>query len=616
MITTLWNNKIIYARRNYAKLFIIELNNGNPLTFTGEFVNGIHYFASGDIYNVGNNTIVPQTSPDITIRYIGTGNADGELDLDMKTLMIEYPVVAPATVQLDVPFNVTGSYVLLDGKIYVKASASGVPAVKVSTGDFVQCSGGTFSIPITLPSATFSVNSVVTISCHDYEEFGLNRSTTTDVVATITVDAMTKTPLDTNFTVSGTSNGSNVKIEGQKEDNSWVTLVASLAVNAGVYSKSDVQLTTVDGFVANGTFAIRVSDVDNPNGYAVSDIVTIATITLTTIDSITAGTAKTIGGNTNGAGGAVWTKLSGGNWVEELAGISVDAEAKTWTYDLTIATTGTYDIMVVDSGDASALALQENVTVASAFNLVSNRLYSTTHITDITRLTGPMALDTVAGVKNVMSSPNMGVPIYYAGGLVEGGLSSYLTGFGGNSATVGIIEGNYIFGMDYNSGNLVRITTSNSGLTTIYTTNWGYAQSLGCTCDDTYYYIINETSRIIYRIIRSNSTLDANWSLDVSAKFNAGGFFGTGYTNYTLTQFMGHITIMAYKGTYNDLAVLTYNLSDSSLTQEIKLTYPTNMDSNTIFGGHYNPTTKRLTACISDESRAVHIFVWKTADDV
>lgn len=67
--------------------------------------------------------------------------------------------------------------------------------------------------------------------------------------------------LDKNFTVSGTSNCANVKIEASADGTTWVTLAASVAVSSGAFSKSDCQLPSAD-FDPNDEVTIRVSDVD------------------------------------------------------------------------------------------------------------------------------------------------------------------------------------------------------------------------------------------------------------------------------------------------------------------------------------------------------------------
>lgn len=170
--------------------------------------------------------------------------------------------------------------------------------------------------------------------------------------------------LDTNFTVSGTSNCANVKIEASADGTTWVELEDSLAVTAGAFSKADCQLSS-DDFDVNDTITLRVSDVDSVSNPDTVTIGTIATITMNAITDVTATVAKTISGFTNGASVNIYYKLhSAGSWTLAGAG-TVDTGAKTWSYSLTIATAGTYDIKVVDGTDADAYAQQDDVSVAS-----------------------------------------------------------------------------------------------------------------------------------------------------------------------------------------------------------------------------------------------------------
>ena len=247
------------ASRRVNKIITIDsLNNGDPFYFVGEFLEGVHYFFS--------------SAPDITTWYAGLGNADGDIDLDIKQLHI-YDVVSPNNVQLDVEFNVTGNYVLLSGKIVVRAY-NGVSWIKVSTGDYVQCADGTFTIPVTLPSASFAVNTNVTIGCFDYETYGLNGTDTSDIIATVTMDIPELTA-GTEGTITGTSNGSVVDVYSRvsspkgewelsdgdvavDESGNW-TATGTIAT-AGTRDFVAVDTTDSDGFV-------QVDDVVVASGY-------------------------------------------------------------------------------------------------------------------------------------------------------------------------------------------------------------------------------------------------------------------------------------------------------------------------------------------------------------
>lgn len=251
--------------KSKKSVIINSLNNGLPFYFIGEFTEGTHYFFTND------GRIVPASDPDITTWYAGVGNADGDIDEDIKQLRI-YDVDSPVNVQLDVAFNVSGLYVLLAGRIVIEGW-NGTAWVKIHPGDYITCLNGDFDETVTIATADgFSVNSVVTIRVRDYETYGLNGSDTSNIISTVTLNA---------------------------------------------------------------------------------------------ISDVTATVAKTIGGTTNGASVNIYYKLhSAGIWTLAGAG-TVDTGADTWTYSLTIATAGTYDIKVTDGTDADGFALQENVVVAS-----------------------------------------------------------------------------------------------------------------------------------------------------------------------------------------------------------------------------------------------------------
>jgi len=242
------------ASRRVNKIITIDsLNNGDPFYFVGEFLEGVHYFFS--------------SAPDITTWYAGLGNADGDIDLDIKQLHI-YDVVSPNNVQLDVEFNVTGNYVLLSGKIVVDAY-NGSSWIKISTGDYVQCADGSFIIPVILPSASFGVNSVVTIRVRDYETYGLNGSDSTDVIATVTINTPTLTA-GTEGNVTGTSNGAEVDVyyRVSSPEGAWEVFEEGVAVSGGNWSAT--------GTIADaGTYDFIAEDTTDRDGSAQVDDVEI-----------------------------------------------------------------------------------------------------------------------------------------------------------------------------------------------------------------------------------------------------------------------------------------------------------------------------------------------------
>jgi len=269
----------------FKRLLIDSLNNGDPFYFLGEFTEGVHYFFSS-----AGDKIVPASDPDITPWYAGIGNADGDIDEDIRQLKI-YDVDSPANVQLDVEFNVTGNYVLLSGKIVVRAY-NGVSWIKVSTGDYVQCADGTFTIPVTLPSASFAVNTNVTIGCFDYETYDLNGTDTSDIIATVTMDIPELTA-GTEGTITGTSNGSVVDVYSRvsSPEGEWALFDGTVAVD-------ETGNWTATGTIATAeTYDFRAVDTTDPDGFVqVEDVVvaSASTAKLTMNCTCTASTPTSI----------------------------------------------------------------------------------------------------------------------------------------------------------------------------------------------------------------------------------------------------------------------------------------------------------------------------------
>lgn len=160
-----------------GNVIIDSINNGLPLTYEGLFEDGMWYFADSTGLKV-----VDKDDPDVSIWFIGTGNADGDIDLDIKELKI-YNVSVPATTTLDTAFNITGDYVLLGEKIVIEAF-NGVAWIKLHVGDYIDVTLGSFTESVTLASADgFLVLNTYEIRVRDYEEFATSDSTTIDTVA-------------------------------------------------------------------------------------------------------------------------------------------------------------------------------------------------------------------------------------------------------------------------------------------------------------------------------------------------------------------------------------------------------------------------------------------------
>lgn len=248
----------------FKRLTIDSLNNGLPFYFIGEFTEGVHYFFTND------GRIVPASDPDITTWYCGIGNADGDIDEDIKQLRI-YDVDSPANVQLDVAFNVSGLYVLLAGRIVIEAW-NGTAWVKIHPGDYITCLNGDFDETVTIATADgFSVNSVVTIRVRDYETYGLNGSDTSNIISTVTLNAISDVTATVAKTIGGTTNGASVNIYYKLHSAGSWTLAGAGTVDtgAGTWTYS-ITIPTAD------TYDIKVVDSNDSAGFALQENVTVA----------------------------------------------------------------------------------------------------------------------------------------------------------------------------------------------------------------------------------------------------------------------------------------------------------------------------------------------------
>jgi hypothetical protein len=84
------------------------------------------------------------------------------------------------------------------------------------------------------------------------------------------------------------------------------------------------------------------------------------------IEDMVAGVAKTIGGNTNGA--TIEVLVDG----SKVGDATVDTEAGTWSYSLTVEDAGEVDVKSQDGTDPDGYALQEGVVVASAVTVIDD----------------------------------------------------------------------------------------------------------------------------------------------------------------------------------------------------------------------------------------------------
>lgn len=158
------------------QIVIDSINGGLPLTYEGLFEDGMWYFA-----DTTGTKVVDQNDPDRSEWFIGTGNADGDIDLDIKMLAIT-DVVIPETVQLGVAFDVSGNYVMLEPRIVIEAF-DGVTWKKIHAGDYIEVADGSFTESVTIKNADgFIANMVVDVRVRSYDGYALNGSDSADIV--------------------------------------------------------------------------------------------------------------------------------------------------------------------------------------------------------------------------------------------------------------------------------------------------------------------------------------------------------------------------------------------------------------------------------------------------
>lgn len=165
MLRTLWIYKQLYARRNASSLEIISLNDNVPLTLTGSYEEGIHYFFSV------NGDIVKSSSPFRSSIYVGTGNADKNIDLDIKTLALELDAFS-APVLLDVNFTVSGTATLVSNKVYIEAY-NGSAWVDLNNGNPIDVVLGEFELTTAQLKASdgFESGNVYVVRARDFDGY-------------------------------------------------------------------------------------------------------------------------------------------------------------------------------------------------------------------------------------------------------------------------------------------------------------------------------------------------------------------------------------------------------------------------------------------------------------
>lgn len=170
-------NRYTYAiiTRNRQILEIISLNDNIPLTLTGSYENGIHYFFSVD------GDIVESASPFRSGVFAGIGNLDKNIDLDVKTIALNLDAFS-ASVLLDVNFTASGTATLVSDKVYVEAY-NGSVWVDLNNGNPIDVVLGEFELTTAQLKASdgFESGNVYVVRARDFDGYATSSQENIDV---------------------------------------------------------------------------------------------------------------------------------------------------------------------------------------------------------------------------------------------------------------------------------------------------------------------------------------------------------------------------------------------------------------------------------------------------
>ena len=231
------------------------------LYLIGEFEEGVDYYATPD----------GEITTDITGIYLGVGNADGDIDLDIieYEMTMTYPA-GSEEIGLDIPFDVTAATNLQDGReVLIYAKKTGV-SEHIGTA---TVSGGAISESVSIPSSAFTAEDTVTIELNYASGAVTDSNDVTTKTATIT--NVTSTPASpepaTNFELSGESTylvGEELTLQYSTDDSTWLPLGVVTVQGDGTWSKADCQIATA------GTYYLRaVYDTDKVESASISVVV-------------------------------------------------------------------------------------------------------------------------------------------------------------------------------------------------------------------------------------------------------------------------------------------------------------------------------------------------------
>ncbi len=300
---------------------VVEIDSIGVIYLIGEFEDGVDYYATPE----------GEITTDITGIYLGVGNSDGDIDLDIieYEMTMTYPA-GSEEIGLDIPFDVTAATNLQDGReVLIYAKKEGVTE-HIGTA---TVSGGAISESVSIPSSAFTAEDTVTIELN-YASGAVTDSN--DVVCPNLLAI-------TSYTLSIFS-GNDIVIEGTFDDIEDITVT----IKQGLITKSivvpvvlgswtaTINASILDGFVVNqwldieAVSGVYIRTVDNAT--YIKPTVTITT-PLNNARVVEMGVPITVSGTSDGETVDIISIDKYGHQYEFVTGLEVVLGS--YTYDIT-----------------------------------------------------------------------------------------------------------------------------------------------------------------------------------------------------------------------------------------------------------------------------------------
>ena len=298
----------------------IVIDSIGTIYLIGEFEDGVDYYAlpNGDI------------TTDITGIYLGVGNSDGDIDLNIIEYTVE--ITSPldsADIGLNVPFTFEATTNVQDGRsLTVVAYSAEVPS-GVALGVF-EISGGAITGSVTVSELDgFTTGAVQLLAWYSPV---VSTIKTVDVTAhTATITNVTSTPASpepaTNFELSGESTylvGEELTLQYSTDDATWLPLGVATVQPDGTWSKADCRIADAGTYYLRAIYGAEVvesasASVTVESGIEIQAVSVGASHTLAIIDN----KVYAWGLNTNGQlGDGSTTQRTTPNLVNAISGES------------------------------------------------------------------------------------------------------------------------------------------------------------------------------------------------------------------------------------------------------------------------------------------------------